>query len=451
MGSMTVGGRADRSRSRETVSVAAPRADDVVLVGSPRPSARIVRAARGRGLVAAAVVAVVLALAAPPVTGQGPAAPDDPTTTSAPVPPPAASIVVDAGNGRVIMASDARRPRSPASATKLLTALLVRERLELDAEITVPGAVASAPARRLDLVPGSRVRVRDLLYATIHCSCNDAAWALGLAAGDGMFRGYSAHVQALARELGLADEPVLRDPAGLDDASSIGGGNLMSARDLAIVARAFLADPELAAIAAAPSHGWVGGDGRRYVVANLNGLLGRYQGAVGLKTGFTKKAGLTFVAAARRDGRTLIAVVLDSDAHYAHARELLDRGFVLAGAGEGTGDRLPALPDARTSGAEPDVPTTTTTSAPAPSTPDPGSSRSPSSGATSVPSDSTGPSGPPSEDGSTDERWWLGAGGGAVALGAGLIAVAGRRRGAPSVPRRRPRRRRRRRRRRHPS
>lgn len=407
------------------------------------PMARIVRATRVRGLLAAAAVAVVLALAAPPATGQDPAAPDNPTTTSAPVPPPAASIVVDAGTGRVITAVNSRQPRPPASTTKLLTALLVRQRLELDAEITVSGAVASAPARRLDLVPGSRWRVRDLLYATIHCSCNDAAWALGLAAGDGMFRGYSAHVQALARDLGLADEPELRDPAGLDDASSIGGGNLVSARDLAIAARAFLADPELAAIAAAPRHDWVGSDGRRHSVTNLNDLLGRYPGTIGLKTGFTAKAGLTFAAAAHRDGRTLIAVVLDSDAHYAHARELLDQGFMLARAGEDTGDRLPALPGDPTSGADPDGSTTTTTSAPAPPTPAPGPRRSPSSEATSLPSDSTGPSRPSSDDGSTGERWWLGAGGGAVAFGAGLAVVAGRRRGAESVERRRRRRRRR--------
>jgi D-alanyl-D-alanine carboxypeptidase (penicillin-binding protein 5/6) len=173
--------------------------------------------------------------------------------------------------------------------------------------------------------------------------------------------GFAAQSQILADELGLADAPVLRDPAGLDDDRSVDGGNLLSARDLAIAGRAYLADPELAAIAVAPGHEWMGGDGAPHSVTNLNAFLDAYPGAIGVKTGSTRRAGLTFVGAAERDGRTLLAVVLGSQNHYAHARELLDAGFLLAAVGERTGDTLPPVPTTLGSGSAPPTTSTTTT------------------------------------------------------------------------------------------
>lgn len=179
--------------------------------------------------------------------------------------------------------------------------------------------------------------------------------------------GFEAQAAVLGAELGLADAPVIRDPAGLDDERSVRGGNLISARDLAIISRAYLADPELAAIAVAPGHEWDGGDGEPHTVTNLNRFLGRYEGAIGLKTGSTDRAGLTFAAVAERDGRRLVAVVLGSRAHYAHARALLDAGFLLAAAGQVTGDRLPPVP-AALGEPEPTTTTSTTTSTTAPAT-----------------------------------------------------------------------------------
>ncbi|MGH9023463.1 MAG: D-alanyl-D-alanine carboxypeptidase family protein, partial [Acidimicrobiia bacterium] len=137
-------------------------------------------------------------------------------------------------------------------------------------------------------------------------------------------------------------DSVFLDPAGFDDASSFRGGSRVSALDLAIVARNVLAVPELAAAVASLEHSFVDPAGRPHRLLNHNKLLRRYPGAVGLKTGYTRRAGHTLVAGARRDGRTLIAVVLSSPNPYAAATTLLDRGFA-SPRGADTGERLPPV------------------------------------------------------------------------------------------------------------
>lgn len=382
-----------------------------------------------RAFTGGAVVALVLALLGlvpVPVGAQDPDGPQDPTVTLAPIPSPAASIVVDAETGEVVTAANERELLAPASTTKILTALLVRDRLELDDEITISETAADAPPRRIGLPAGTRWRVEDLLYATMHCSCNDAAWALGQAAGGGTMAGFESQAGRLAERLGLEDAPVLRDPAGLDNTASIGGGNLLSARDLAIAARAYLDDPVLAAIASAPDHQWVGGDAKPHSVTNLNRFVGAYEGAIGLKTGFTKQAGMTFVGAARRGGRTLIAVVLRSENHYAATRALLDSAFHLAAADQGGDDVLPALP--ATPSADGSTPTTTTTSTAVAR----GSGSEPPAPAEDGPDGDEVAAPPvPGFDGGADELSvdpvWLGAGSGAVVAAAGVTTMAVRR------------------------
>lgn len=358
---------------------------------------------------------------------------------SAALAPPRASIVVDADTGEVVTESESRIPQLPASTTKIVTALLVRRHLDLDGTIAIPDLAAFAPPRRIQLAPGSQWGVRDLLYAAMHCSCNDAAWALGEMAGGGSMEGFETEAAVLADLLGMEDSPVMRDPAGLDDQDAVGGGNLISARDLAIAARAFLADAELAAVAVAPGHEWIGGDGEPHSVRNLNAFLGLYEGAIGLKTGATERAGLTFVAAARQGGRTLIAVVLGSQDHYRHARELLDAGFLLSAAGDlrGGGDLLPPVPDSIVAGADPDErePETTEPVDPPESGPASPVGDDDVDGAATDGADDSGidvptPVATLDEDQQDTTAMWVAAGSGAVAVAAGTTAVIrrGRRR-----------------------
>jgi D-alanyl-D-alanine carboxypeptidase len=115
----------------------------------------------------------------------------------------------------------------------------------------------------------------------------------------------------------------------------------VSARDLAVVARAFLAEPELVALSATPRYEFEGGDGLQHQFTNHNRFLRLYDGAIGLKTGTTRQAGRCFVAAARRDGRTMIAVLFDAPNIYATASALLDEGFATPVSAQVGLDRLP--------------------------------------------------------------------------------------------------------------
>ena len=142
----------------------------------------------------------------------------------------------------------------------------------------------------------------------------------------------------------MADHPVLNDPAGLDGPDGVEGGNLVSARDLAIAGRALLANPALAAIVATTVYHFDGPDNVNHRLTNHNKLfLTSYPGAIGMKTGFTSRAGACLIAAARRDGRTMLAVVLDGANPNQTAKLLLDEGFATPASAEPTAGRLPPV------------------------------------------------------------------------------------------------------------
>ena len=284
---------------------------------------------------------VVLAAFAAPAAFTPSAGAQAPTTTiAAPPPPPKAWILVDAGSGRVLDAGNEREPLRPASLTKLITALAVVARVPADAPVPVSVRAEGMPARKLNMKAGEVWDLEDALHSMLLSSANDAAFALAEKVA-GTVEGFAKELDAVGRELRMADSPLLVDPSGLDDEFSVRGGNLISARDLAIAARAFLAEPRLAPIAATPVYTFTGGDGIVHRLGNHNRLLKTYPGAVGLKTGYTKRSGHCLIAAATRDGRTLIAVVLDAVDTYRAATGLLDRGFT---APRATGDVLPRVP-----------------------------------------------------------------------------------------------------------
>lgn len=236
-------------------------------------------------------------------------------------------IVVDADTGKVVGSFNAREPMRVASTAKILTALVVRQHVALDAEIPISARAESMPALKISVKAGQHWNANDLLHSMLLASANDAAVALAEAAGGGSLDGFEVRLEREARRLGLADGPTLQDPAGLDDEFSVRGGNLISARDLAIGARALLNDPLLSSIVAMPAYSFSGGDGAPHRVVGHNDFMRTYPGAIGIKTGYTDKAGSSLVAAARRDGRTYIAVVIDSTNTDLQVSSLLDAAF----------------------------------------------------------------------------------------------------------------------------
>jgi D-alanyl-D-alanine carboxypeptidase len=261
------------------------------------------------------------------------------TTTAPPPPPPKAWVLVDADTGSVISASNDREPKPVASLSKIVTALAVTHALKPGTDIPVSLRAEGMPARKINMKAGQVWTLEDSLASMLLSSANDASVALAERVS-GSLEDFVGELNATADRIGLQDDPVLQDPAGLDDEFSVGGGNLISARDLAIAARALLAEERLAQLVASPEARFLGGDNIHHKLTNHNRLLRTYTGAIGVKTGFTKRSGRCLVAAAQRDGRTMIAVVIDVYDIYGAAAQLLDQGFATPVGARAT-DRLP--------------------------------------------------------------------------------------------------------------
>lgn len=218
-------------------------------------------------------------------------------------PPVRAAIAVDARDGSPLFALHADRRLPIASATKLMTALIARERLPLDRALPAVSYRAAPAESVLGLAPGERMKVRDLLAATLLESANDAAATLAVAVA-GSQRRFVALMNGRARALGLRHTR-FANPIGLD---APGAGS--TARELAQLAQAVLRDRFLARLVAMPQAVLTSG-ARRRVVPNRNDLVRRYPWVEGVKTGHTAGAGYVLVSAARGAlGQRVVAVVL---------------------------------------------------------------------------------------------------------------------------------------------
>ena len=234
------------------------------------------------------------------------------------------ALVVDADSGKVLYAERATDPWFPASITKLMTAYValsaVREgKLSMDTLLTVSENAYAQPPSKIALRPGTEITLDNALKIIMVKSANDVSTTIAEGVG-GTVEGFAGMMNAAARRLGM-NESNWTNPHGLPDPAQY-----TSARDMAILGRALIREfPEhrglfqLSAIKL----------GRR-VMANHNGLIGRYPGADGMKTGFICSSGFNVVASATRDGRRLITVIMGSPSateRTIKAAELFDRGF----------------------------------------------------------------------------------------------------------------------------
>ena len=235
-----------------------------------------------------------------------------------------ALLLVEAESGKVLQAENATNPWYPASVTKLMTAYVtlkaIKEgRITLDTLFTVSPTAASQSPSKMGFRPGTQVTVDNALKMMLVKSANDMAVVLAEGVG-GSIDGFSALMNQNAQRLGMTQTSYV-NPNGLP-----ADGQITSARDLAILARAIIHDlPEYEYFVHIPSIRY----GRK-VTQNFNKLIGRYPGADGFKTGFICASGYNLVASATRNGKRLIAVVLGSSSgqmRAVRAAQLLERGF----------------------------------------------------------------------------------------------------------------------------
>lgn len=250
----------------------------------------------------AALAAAVLFISAPTVSAVGSSA--------------SSAILMDSASGRILYECNAHEPRLIASITKLMTALVALESgHDTDEMVTIDPAWVGAEGSSIYLQAGEQVSLETLLYGMLLCSGNDAALAVAGFCGDGVER-FVDRMNTKASELGMENSH-FANPNGLN-----AEGHYSSAYDMALLARACLENQTLARIVSTKSITL----GNR-TFTNHNKLLWRYEGCVGMKTGFTEKAGRTLVSAAKRDGLTLICVTLNDPNDWADHMALFDYGF----------------------------------------------------------------------------------------------------------------------------
>lgn len=225
------------------------------------------------------------------------------------------AIVVDALSGDVCFEKDADVRCLIASTTKIMTGLLVAEDCDLGQVVTVPPEAVGIEGSSLYLRAGEVLTVRDLLYGLMLHSGNDAAVALAIVHSDSV-EGFVAAMNARARELGL-EQTCYANPHGLDAQQ-----NYSTARDLARLAACAMENAVFREVVGTQTYCF----GQR-CLTNHNRLLWQYEGAEGVKTGYTRAAGRILVSSAQRGGRRLIAVTITAPDDWNDHRQLLDDAF----------------------------------------------------------------------------------------------------------------------------
>lgn len=225
-------------------------------------------------------------------------------------------VVLDIDSGVYLYKRNEEEVLSPASTTKILTALVVLDSFNLDDVVTVKSVVNSG--QRMGLVPGERITVENLLFGALIHSGNDAAWALA----DHYPGGTEAFVKAMnakAHQLNLM-KSTFTNPVGFDDP-----GHKMTPIDLARLGSVALGNKTIAKMVAIPqitvsdvTHTYF------HPLTNVNQLLGKIPGVGGIKTGWTQEAGENLITLVEREGHRVIIVVLKSADRFADTTYLID-------------------------------------------------------------------------------------------------------------------------------
>jgi len=254
------------------------------------------------------------------------------------------AILMEADTGKILYEQNAEEALPPASVTKIMTLLLVMEAidagcLDYDDTVTASAHACSMGGSQIFLKEGEQMSVEDMIKSVVIASANDAAVALAehIAGSEAAF---VDQMNRRAKELGM-EHTNFENTNGLDDTAS---NHVTSAKDIAIMSQALIQYEKITEYSSIWMDTVRNGE---FGLTNTNRLIRFYQGATGLKTGSTAKAGFCISATAERDGMGLICVIMAAptrDIRNACAKTLLDWGFANYGIYAKQGERLEPIP-----------------------------------------------------------------------------------------------------------
>ena len=231
------------------------------------------------------------------------------------------AVLIEMQSGDIVYGKNESLRLPMASTTKIMTAIVVIENANLDTNVIIEPCMTNIEGSSIYLHEGEHLTVSDLLYALLLESANDASVALAYTVG-GSIDGFARMMNDKASELGLSNTH-FTNPHGLDDCE-----HYTTPYELGLIALYAMQNPEFANIVSTykkeiPLNN---GEGTR-VLVNHNKLLRAYDGAIGIKTGFTKKCGRCLVSCAQRNGVKLICVTLNAPNDWNDHKNMLDLGF----------------------------------------------------------------------------------------------------------------------------
>lgn len=275
----------------------------------------------------------------PLLTGTAVVVDPHPGTPNPPAVDAGSFVLADADTGEIFAAKAPHQRLKPASTLKMLTAIALLPELDLDDRYTATFDDDAQIGSAVGIVEGHTYTIDQLFVGLFLSSGNDAAHAIANAAG-----GLDAALALMAEETERiqALDTVAMNTSGLD-----ADGQVSSAYDLALIGRAGLQIPEFRAYTATREARFPTKEGTStYAISNHNTLLDTYPGAIGIKNGYTKASGYTFIGAATRGDRTLIVALMKGEENVQReAATLLDWGFEYAAAVEPIGVLVDPIPD----------------------------------------------------------------------------------------------------------
>ncbi len=231
------------------------------------------------------------------------------------------AVLIDAASGKVLYDRRMNAHMYPASTTKILTAMIALEQLDPETEVEVSENAVNQEGSSIYLKVGEKIKLKDLLYGMMLRSGNDSAVAAAEAAG-GSVESFAEIMNERVQSLGLKNSHFV-NPSGLQDEN-----HYSSAYDLAMITREAFKNELFKEIVSAKTYQAEreGTDSYKYFY-NKNKTVFQYEGATGVKIGYTIAAGRCLVASARHEGTELIAVVLNDHDWFEDAYKLMDYGF----------------------------------------------------------------------------------------------------------------------------